>query len=140
VKLLTQYGSVQGILDNVEKLTPKMRDNFKAYGDKLPMSRELVTLKKDVQFDWSPEQCRFTGLNAEGLKKHLVELDFRALLGRLADLERAARPRPALVGGLFDTIETKTVGAAPNNDYKTSAARRTRSSTRPKPSTHSSPT
>jgi DNA polymerase-1 len=122
VKLLTQYGSVAGILENVEKLTPKMRDNFKAYADKLPMSRELVTLKTDVAFDWSPEQCRFTGLDAAGLKKHLIELDFRALLGRLSDLERAARPRPALAGGLFDTIETQTVGGAPNHDYKNSTA------------------
>ena len=119
-KLLKQYGSVQGILDNVEKLTPKMRDNFKAFGDKLSISRELVTLKKDVAFDWSPEQCKFKGLNVAGLKKHLVELDFRALLSRLSTIERSGKPVPVMQGGLFDTTH---VGAPStlDSEYQTSA-------------------
>jgi DNA polymerase-1 len=122
VKLLQQYGSVDGILANVEKLTPKMRENFKTFGDKLPLSRQLVSLKKDVDFDWSPEQCAFRGLNAEGLKKHLLELDFRALLSRLTALERAAAPAaPSFQGGLFDSMPSPT-STAVQVDYKTSTA------------------
>ncbi len=39
VKLITTYGSIEGILQNVEKLTPKMRENFEKYSDRLPIAR-----------------------------------------------------------------------------------------------------
>ncbi len=109
VKLLDTYGSIQAILDNIDKLTPKMRENFLAHKDQLPLSRTLVTLRRDVPFDWSIEQCVFKGLNAEGLKKHLIELNFRGLLTKVSGLEKTseiAKKQPVETGGLFDTIAT----------------------------------
>lgn len=106
VKLLKTYGSVEGILANVDQLTPKMRENVLAHRDKLSLSRQLVTLKRDVPFNWSIEQCVFRGLNAEALKKHLVELNFRALLSKMAGLEKQAtieKNRLSEPLGLFDT-------------------------------------
>lgn len=119
VKLLTKYGSVQGILDHVDELTPKMRENFKAHADKLPISRELVTLKRDVKFDWAKEQCEFRGLNAEAMRPILRNLGFWSLLKRLGEdtpepgnesattstpLARS-HARSAPIGGLFDDIQ-----------------------------------
>jgi DNA polymerase I len=107
VKLLNTYGSVEAILDNIDKLTPKMKENFLAHKDKLSMSRQLVTLKRDVEFDWSIEGCAFRGLNAEGLKKHLLELNFRGLLSKVSGLEKASETAKAQANepaGLFDTV------------------------------------
>lgn len=118
VKLLKTYGSINGILENLDRLTPRMRENFIACLDKLPLSRQLVTLKRDVPFDWSVEQCAFKGLNAEGLKKHLIELNFRALLSKMAGLEKqvvSERNRLTEPSGLFDT----------QNDSNTSAGHQT---------------
>ncbi len=117
VKLLEQYGSIPGILENIDKLTPKMKENFINHKDKLELSRKLVTLHKDVKFDWSIEGCEFKGFNLDGLKKHLVELNFRGLLGKLpADAPvKTEAPKPKVQntgGGLFDFL-TESTAATP---------------------------
>ena len=107
VKLLNEYGSIDAILANVDKLTPKMRENFIAHGAKLDLSRQLVTLRRDVAFDWSIEGCAFKGLNSEALKQHLIELNFRALLTKVSSLEKVTtvpKPQDTFQGGLFDSF------------------------------------
>ena len=51
----------------MDKLTPKMKENFQKYADRLPIARQLVTLKNDVEFDFDPEKCLFPGLNIDAL-------------------------------------------------------------------------
>ncbi len=82
-KLIKKYGSADAVLKHLDELTPKMRENFEKYGDRLPLARRLVTLKNDVEFDFAPETCKFVGLNAEGLRPHLQTLGFQNLLKRL---------------------------------------------------------
>lgn len=49
--LLTEYGSLDAILENLDKLKPKMRASFEACLDNLPNIRKLVTFSKDVPFE-----------------------------------------------------------------------------------------
>jgi DNA polymerase I len=88
-KLIATYGSVEQVLANVAKMTPKMRENFEKYGDRLAISRQLVTLKKDVEMEFNPEECAFGGLNVEALRPHLAELGFTSLLKRMGVAEEA---------------------------------------------------
>jgi DNA polymerase-1 len=81
--LINKYGSADKVLEHLDELTPKLRENFQNFGDRIPMARRLVTLKKDVEFDFDVEQCRYTGLNVDGLKPHLAELGFNNLLKRI---------------------------------------------------------
>jgi len=83
VKLIAQYGTADAVLDHLDDLTPKMRENFQKYADRLPLARQLVTLKTDVDMAFDPEQCRFDGLKLEGLKPHLQVLGFHRLLEKL---------------------------------------------------------
>jgi DNA polymerase-1 len=91
-KLIATYGSVDGILQNVEKLTPKMKENFQKYADRLPIARQLVTLKHDVDFEFDPARCQFNGLNVDALKPHLQELGFTNLLKKLSPDNQPAPP------------------------------------------------
>jgi DNA polymerase-1 len=45
--LITTYGSLEGVLDNLDKLTPKRRESIEAARDQLPLARRLVALKDD---------------------------------------------------------------------------------------------
>ena len=47
-KLLAEFGSVDGIYANLDKLKPKQRELFEAARDHIEMSRFLVTIKTDV--------------------------------------------------------------------------------------------
>jgi len=45
--LITTYGSLEGVLANLDKLTPKRRESIMAARSQLPLARRLVTLKDD---------------------------------------------------------------------------------------------
>src|SRR3954462_15640286 len=102
-KLIKKYGTADAVLKHLDELTPKMRENFQKHGDKLVMSRRLVTLKDDVAFDFDPEACKFNGLNVAALRKDMEQLGFHSLVKRLPDGDKTAAapaapvsaPRPA---------------------------------------------
>ncbi len=94
-KLIRKYGKADAVLQHLDELTPKMRENFERFGGRLDISRQLVTLKTDVEFDFDPEACRFTGINVEGMKQHLQELSLTTLLKRIAGDGQAEAKSPA---------------------------------------------
>lgn len=104
-KLIAAYGNVQGILKNADQLTPKLKENFQKYADRLPLARKLVTLRDDVELDFDPARCRFDALNVDALRPHLEELGFGGILKRLGVGEDPApkpvRPAPPPQEGLF---------------------------------------
>ena len=51
-KLIKKYGTADAVLQHLDELTPKMRENFEKYGDRIPIARQLVTLKDDVEFEF----------------------------------------------------------------------------------------
>lgn len=53
-KLLGLYGTVQGIYDNLARLTPKQRALFEAAEDHIGMSRFLVTIRTDLDLTEFP--------------------------------------------------------------------------------------
>jgi DNA polymerase I len=98
-KLVKKYGSADAVLLHLDELTPKMRENFEKFGNLLPITRQLVTLKNDVEMDFDPGVCKFVGLNGEGMRPHLEELGFESLLRRVNRNAVAAAPpksRPTL--------------------------------------------
>ncbi len=84
-KLIKKYGTADDVLKHLDELTPKMRENFEKFADRIPLARQLVTLKTDVDFEFDPQWCEFKGLNIAALRPHLQELGFRGLLERVGD-------------------------------------------------------
>jgi len=82
-KLVKKYGRAEAVLEHLDELTPKLRENFEKNGHFIPTTRKLVTLKNDVEFEFDPEQCKFFGVDLNALKGHFEELGFTALLKRL---------------------------------------------------------
>jgi DNA polymerase-1 len=108
-ELIRKYGKADEVLNHLDELTPKMRENFQQNAGQLAMARTLVTLKSDVPLAFDPESCAFRGFNIPGLKKHLEALDFTSLLKRLGDQSPAppAVPSPqplAFSEGLFGPL------------------------------------
>ncbi|HWE04154.1 MAG TPA: DNA polymerase I [Tepidisphaeraceae bacterium] len=109
LKLVKKYGSADAVLNHLDELTPKMRENFDKYRDRLPMARRLVTLKDDVEIKFDPEACKFTGLNTASLRHYAITLGFTSLVNRLppaAWQEVLAAPQSPLVyeEGLFGAM------------------------------------
>lgn len=115
VKLVRKYGSADAVLNHLDELTPKMRENFEKYGEFLPRTRELVTLRRNVEMEFDPANCAFKGLDTNALRSHLSELGFTNLLKRLGDsggaVKAAATPRPS--AGLLPTFATSLFDSTP---------------------------
>ena len=109
LKLVKKYGSADAVMKHLDDLTPKLRENFEKFGDRMPIARRLVTLKDDVEFEFDPEVCKFTGLNVDVLRHAMETLGFTSLLNRLPSNGKKekvvvpAQPRSPLLfqDGLF---------------------------------------
>ena len=107
-KLIKKYGSAEKVLEHLGELTPKMRENFEKHGHQLEIAKRLVTLKTDVDFDFDVEQCAFKGFDNEALKRHMEELGFRALIGRLANVPDTSAPVKA--GAKYEPFKESLFG------------------------------
>ncbi|MBP7936112.1 MAG: DNA polymerase I [Phycisphaerae bacterium] len=88
--LIARFGSAAVVIEHAAELTPAMRQNVQAFAEHLERTRQLVTLRQDVPFEFNLEACRWTGLNAAALHPVFVELGFRRLADQFADLVGSA--------------------------------------------------
>jgi len=92
--LITTYGSLEGVLANLDKLTPKRRESIMAARSQLPLARRLVTLKDDCDVPLDLDAARVDP--ARGHPAAAIEL-LRVLgFGRLR--EQAAKALGIAIG------------------------------------------
>ena len=85
VKLLKEYDNIESVLDNASKISNKRVHNGLINGrDKAFLSKELVTIIKDVNVDTNVENFLLKSFDQEALGKKFEELEFYALLKYLA--------------------------------------------------------
>ena len=84
VKLLKEYGSLSKVFDNTDKITNKrVHDGLVNCREEALLSKELVTIVKDVDIEYSLDQFIIHSYNQENLVKKYEELEFHALLKQL---------------------------------------------------------
>ena len=93
-KLINEWGSVENLLDNTDKLKGALKTKVEGNVEKIRFSKFLVTIKTDVPLDIKPEQLRRVEPDVDELVKIFNELEFKTLVSRLAPTAAAA-PVPA---------------------------------------------
>ncbi|MDE6482416.1 MAG: DNA polymerase I [Rikenellaceae bacterium] len=91
VKLINEFGGVDGILDNIDRLKGKQRENIEAGRQQLLLSRRLVTIRTDVPIEFVPERLAVEEPLYDVLREIYVELGFGSLLKDLDLWEREAK-------------------------------------------------
>ncbi|HUB26388.1 MAG TPA: DNA polymerase I [Tepidisphaeraceae bacterium] len=114
--LIHRFGSVDEVLNHLDELTPKLRQNLTEHREILKRSRALVTLRNDLSFEWELRKCRFNGLNQKALRTHLANLGFTTLLKRLGEEKKKEPER--FEEHLFSAA---TPAAAPQEHFETAA-------------------
>ena len=95
-KLLAEYGSLDAILANAEKVEPKRaREALLANADNARLSRELVSIHLDVPVSVAVQELRPRPADQAALIQLLTELEFFSLVKKLVDTP-AAEPALAL--------------------------------------------
>ncbi len=84
-KLVQEYGSIDALLVNLDKVKGKRRENLEQARDFLPLARQLVTLKSDLDIPFDLTDAAVGPVDAAKLRLLFKELGFRR---HLADLDR----------------------------------------------------
>jgi 5'-3' exonuclease len=79
LKLIEEYGSIDGILGNLEKLPKGVRGKIEAELDMLHLSRELATILTEAPVACSLEECEWS-VDHETASAKFNELEFKSLL------------------------------------------------------------
>ena len=103
-KLISEYGSIERILSNLDKIKGKRHDNIEAARDRLPLNQKLVELKRDVDIDLDLETARARQIDAPGLRQLFQTLGFRRFVRDLDQLVKTAVPVPAAAQAFADDL------------------------------------
>lgn len=82
-KLLQDYGSVEGIYKNIDKVEGKVREKLEAARDQVTLNKALVTIDRDVPVALDLEAAKFGEYDRDKLILLMRELGFQSLLPRI---------------------------------------------------------
>ncbi|MCM1053150.1 MAG: DNA polymerase I [Ruminococcus sp.] len=80
LKLLQEYGSLEGIYDNIFNIKGKTREKLEVDKDNAFMSKEIATIYRDVPLNINFEEIKYLGNNEEVLSEVYENLEFYSLL------------------------------------------------------------
>ncbi len=99
-KWLSQYGNLDSLIANANNITGKVGEKFRDFINQIPLTKQLVTIKCDVQLPVNIHDIVVEKPNVESLHSLYLELEFKALLAKL-DQEKPATPTN------YDTVLTE---------------------------------
>jgi DNA polymerase-1 len=82
-KLIASYGSVEGLYENVDKLTGKIAEAIKNNKEQAFLSKKLARIELDVPIDFDEEFLKISSTKPELMSPLLDELEFRTLRKKL---------------------------------------------------------
>lgn len=82
-KLLRDFGSVEGIIENSAQLKGKQRENIETYAQQGLMSKSLATIITDVEVEFNEEDLVLSPYDGDKIKEVFTELEFRNLSRRV---------------------------------------------------------
>lgn len=84
-KLIQQFGDVDNLLKSIDQVAPERIKNLIVTSkDNLVLSRRLVTLEKDLEIEFKPDEFEVKEPNTELLSSLFTELEFSRLLKEFA--------------------------------------------------------
>lgn len=82
-KWLAEYNDLDQLFANADKIGGKIGENLRAAIPRLPVSRELVTIRTDVPLGQAPTDLRMRDRDVEALRELYTRYDFKAALKEL---------------------------------------------------------
>ncbi len=89
-QLIADYGSVENIIANADKLKGKLADKVKEHANLALLSKKLATIITDVPIEFNEEKLRLEPVDKEKLSAVFGELEFRALAKKVLNEEITA--------------------------------------------------
>jgi DNA polymerase-1 len=91
-KWIAEYGSLQSLVDNIDKVKGKVGDALRAHVASVVLNRELTELVKDVPLAQTPDTLRMQPWDRDQIHRLFDDLEFRVLRDRLFDTLASSDP------------------------------------------------
>ncbi|HET7044485.1 MAG TPA: DNA polymerase I [Gaiellaceae bacterium] len=88
-QLVAQYGSLEAVIEAADELSPARRKNILEHADQARVSKQLATMRRDLEIDCDPSGLVLAPPDRSQLKEIFRRFEFRALLGRVDELDDA---------------------------------------------------
>ncbi|MBI4233348.1 MAG: DNA polymerase I, partial [Chloroflexi bacterium] len=90
VKLLQEFGSLQGIYENLDRVPQRLRETLASHREQVALGLELVTIVRDVPgIALDPDKTCFWRYDRREVVELLRELEFVSLVGRIPEGQAA---------------------------------------------------
>lgn len=76
-KFIKQFGSLEGLLDNIDQLKGKMKENVETHAEQGKMSKKLATIFTDCEVEFDAEDYQLSKPNVEKVIEIFKDLEFR---------------------------------------------------------------
>ncbi|MDZ4098589.1 MAG: 5'-3' exonuclease H3TH domain-containing protein, partial [Methylophilaceae bacterium] len=116
-KWLEQYETLENLMAHADQITGKIGENLRASLDQLPLSKQLTTIKCDLDLPYHMDDLKQQPMDKAELKNLLAELGFSSWL-KLIDNSVSAPPATPDSASLFD-IEVAPPTAPKQTNYTT---------------------
>ena len=91
-KWIVQYGSLEELVTNVDKVKGKVGDALRANLSSVVLNRELTEMVRDVPLPYTPDQLELAPWDREKIHGLFDDLEFRVLRDRLFDTLSSVEP------------------------------------------------
>jgi DNA polymerase I len=99
-QLIAQYGSLESVIEHASELSPARSRNITEHADIARTSKELATMRRDLDIDCDPSQLVLEPPDRAQLKEIFRRFEFRNLLNRVDELDAAVPSAPMILTGV----------------------------------------
>lgn len=92
VKWLTEFGSLDDLMQQADSIKGKIGENLRASLEQLPLSKELATIKLDVELEQAPEQLTIQEPDNTNLLELYKDLEFKTWIAELSEEAKDESP------------------------------------------------
>jgi DNA polymerase-1 len=117
-KLINEFGSVDNLLANTDKLKGKMKEKVEGAVDDIKMSKFLATIRTDVPLDLDLEKLKLEKPNEEKLTKIFEELEFKTLANKILNKGKEVKRKVNQELDLFAINEDNGQESAENSSFE----------------------
>lgn len=124
-KLIADYGSMEGVFENVESLKGKMKENMINFKEQGIISKLLATIILDSPVEFNPEELKHQEPDKDAILSIFTDLEFRNLAKRVTGEEIVVTSAGVDENGQLDLFGTQSLvevqQAQPTSGVKTIA-------------------
>jgi DNA polymerase I len=99
-QLIAQFGSLEHLLESIDEVSgTKRRETLRQYADQARQSKQLATMRRDLDLDVDPAELVLSPPDRSTLREMFRRFEFRNLLNRVDELDEALPAAERIVAG-----------------------------------------